>query len=67
MPVKEHPSSPVDMHSLLAKAAEELDLEWPETPSVERIKSRIAEIAFLLLLLAGTVATSVICFWTPNS
>jgi hypothetical protein len=66
MPVKEHPSSPVDMHSLLAKAAEELDLEWPEIPSVERIKSRITEIAFWLLLVAGTIATGVIYFWVTT-
>ena len=48
-------------------AAEELDLEWPEFLSVERIKSRITEIALWLLLLAGTVATGVIYFWATNS
>jgi hypothetical protein len=67
MPVKAHPSSAVGMHAILAKAAEELALEWPEFLSVERIKSRITEIALWLLLLAGTVATGVIYFWATNS
>ena len=67
MPVKEHRSSPVGIHSILARAAEELDIEWPEFLSVELIKSRITEIALWLLLLAATVATGVIYFWATNS
>ena len=54
------------MHAILAKAAEELDLEWPDFLSVERIKSRITEIAFWLLLVAGTIATGVIYFWVTT-
>ena len=67
MPVKEHRSSPVGMHSILGKSAEKLDLEWPEFLSVELIKSSFTEIALWLLLLAGTVVTGVIYFWATNS
>ena len=67
MPAKEHLSSPIDIHSILAKAAEEMDLEWREILSAERIKSRITEIALWLLLVAGTAATGVIYFWSTNS
>ena len=66
MPVKDQRSSPVGMRLILAKAAEEFDLEWPEFLSVQRIKSNITEIALWLLLLAGTAVTGLIYFWATT-
>ena len=50
---------PVATHDLdraLVEAAEEIEIDWPESLPVERIKAGLTEIALALLLFAGVLA-----------
>jgi hypothetical protein len=45
-----------DLDRALVEAAEEMEIDWPESIPVERIKAGITEIALGFLLFAGLVA-----------
>jgi hypothetical protein len=45
-----------DLDRALVEAAEEIDIDWPESLPVERIKAGIMEIALGFLLCAGLAA-----------
>jgi hypothetical protein len=48
--------APHDLDRALAEVFEEVQFNWPDFLSVERIKAGIAEIALGLFLFAGLVA-----------
>jgi hypothetical protein len=45
-----------DLDRALVEAAEEIEIDWPESLPVERIKAGVTEIALGFLLLAGLLA-----------
>jgi len=49
------PDSP-ELCDLLDEVAEEIDIDWPEFPPVERIAAGIMKIAFGALLFVGLIA-----------
>ena len=45
-----------DLDRALVEAAEEIEIDWPESLPVERIKAGVTEIALGFLLFAGLLA-----------
>jgi len=54
-----------DLERALAEAAEEMDFDWPEFLSGERIKAGITEIVLGFPLVAGFVAFCSFHSWCP--
>jgi hypothetical protein len=45
-------SAPCDLHAALFEAAKEMNIDWPEFPSIKWVRAGIAKTALGLLLFA---------------
>jgi hypothetical protein len=59
-------ATPLDIHRVLVEAAEEMDFDWPEFLTVERIKNGMAEVALGFLVLAGLTALGWLVLLPPT-